>query len=128
VLLLTASSVALADLSARGLKDIFDVERPSTRYAIPKPLVRAPTDPSFPSGHAATSFAAATILSLAVPRLTPLWVLLAAAIAFSRVYVGVHYPLDIVGGAILGISIALITRAIDRRRARSGSWGAAGCP
>ena len=119
VLLLTGASVAIAELAARGLKDVFDVERPSLRYAMPKPLVHSPTDPSFPSGHATTSFAAATVLSFALPRLAPLWIILACGIAFSRVYVGVHYPLDIVGGAILGIAIALLMLAASRRRSRA---------
>jgi undecaprenyl-diphosphatase len=121
VLILAAAAVAIADLSARGLKEAFGVERPSSRYAEPKPLVHAPHDPSFPSGHAATSFAAATVLTAAVPRLAPVWVLLAAAIAFSRVYVGVHYPLDIVGGAVVGTLIALLTLAADRRRSRAAT-------
>lgn len=116
-------SVGLADLSATALKDLFDVERPSGRYPLPKPLVHAPKDPSFPSGHAATSFAGATILSFAVPRLTPAWVVLACAIAFSRVYVGVHYPLDVLGGAALGVGIALVVRAVDARRVRRSKEG-----
>ncbi len=119
VLLLTGASVALADLTASGLKDVFDVQRPSGRYALPKPLIHAPTDGSFPSGHSATSFAGATILTVAVPRLAPAWIVLACAIAFSRVYVGVHYPLDIVGGAVLGVAIALLTLAGDRLRPRA---------
>src|SRR5262249_43678530 len=65
----------------------------SSRYATPKTLVHAPQDHSFPSGHAATSFAAATVLTAFAPRLAPAWFLLAVAIGFSRVYVGVHYPL-----------------------------------
>jgi undecaprenyl-diphosphatase len=116
---MTALAVAAADLSATALKHVFDVERPSSRYATPKPLVHAPTDPSFPSGHSATSFAAATILTLAVPRLAPAWFTLAAAIAFSRIYVGVHYPLDIVGGALLGAAIALLMREASRRLSRA---------
>src|SRR5919202_373583 len=57
----TVLAVALADWSSFGLKALFDVARPSMRYASPEPLVHAPVDASFPSGHAATSFAAATV-------------------------------------------------------------------
>ena len=119
VLVLTVIAVAAADLVARGLKQLVDVERPSSRYAEPKPLVAAPHDHTFPSGHAATSFAAATILTAARPRWGPLWFLLALAVGFSRVYVGVHYPLDIVGGAVLGIATAIALRRLVRVRRRS---------
>jgi undecaprenyl-diphosphatase len=123
VLVLTVLAVAVADLASRGLKDLFDVERPSDRYASPKPLVTAPHDAAFPSGHAATSFAAATILTSFVPRFAPLWFLLALAIGFSRIYVGVHYPLDIVGGAVLGVVIATALRRLVtvRRRSRAAT-------
>src|SRR5919197_1374034 len=62
---LTLIAVALADWSAMGIKALVDRERPSMHYAEPKVLVPAPHDASFPSGHAATSFAAATLLSIA---------------------------------------------------------------
>jgi undecaprenyl-diphosphatase len=103
--LLTLLFVYLADVLAYALKFVFDRPRPNL-----DPLVRVPTDPSFPSGHAATSFAGATMLALLVPRLAPALYLLATAIAFSRVYVGVHYPLDIVGGAVLGVAVAIALR------------------
>ena len=119
VLIVTAAAVALADLAATALKALIDVQRPSTRYLQPKPLVGAPHDHSFPSGHAATSFAAATVLCAFVPRGAPLWILLAAAIAFSRIYVGVHYPLDVVGGAVLGVAIAIALLRLARGRPRS---------
>jgi undecaprenyl-diphosphatase len=119
VLGLTVVAVALADSSSLGLRAAFDRERPPLRYAEPEPLVRVPHDGSFPSGHAATSFAGATILAVAFPRLAPFLFVLAAAVAFSRVYVGVHYPLDIVGGAILGAAVAIILLFLVRRRARA---------
>jgi membrane-associated phospholipid phosphatase len=110
VFLLTVVAVALADWSATGLKALFDRERPPLRFPEPEPLVQVPDNGSFPSGHAATSFAGATILAFAFPRLAvPLYVL-AAAVAFSRVYVGVHYPIDIVAGAALGVAVALGVR------------------
>lgn len=110
VFFVTLGAVAIADISAGQLKTVFDEQRPSSRYAEPRPLVHAPTDGSFPSGHAATSFAAATVLTLAWPRWWPAFLLLALAIGFSRVYVGVHYPLDVVGGAVLGILVAIALR------------------
>jgi undecaprenyl-diphosphatase len=119
VLVMTVLAVAVADLAARGLKEIFDTERPNVRYAEPKTLVPAPHDHSFPSGHAATSFAAATVLTAARPRWGPLWFLLALAVGFSRVYVGVHYPLDVVGGAVLGIGVATALLRLVAVRPRS---------
>jgi undecaprenyl-diphosphatase len=119
VLLMTVLAVAVADWTALGLKALIGRPRPPVRYAEPKTLVPLPHDGSFPSGHAATSFAAATILSFAAPKLAPAFFLFAAAIAFSRVYVGVHYPLDVVGGAALGVLVAISLRRLVRARRRS---------
>jgi undecaprenyl-diphosphatase len=116
VFALTVIAVALADWSATGLKALVDRPRPPLRYAEPKTLVPVPHDASFPSGHAATSFAAATMLSLAFPRFAPFLFVLAAAVAFSRVYVGVHYPLDVIGGALLGVLVAVVLRLLVSRR------------
>jgi undecaprenyl-diphosphatase len=56
------------------------------------------------------------VLSYFVPRAAPLFVVLAAAVAYSRLYVGVHFPLDVVGGALIGAATALLLLAAVRRR------------
>jgi undecaprenyl-diphosphatase len=115
--------VALADfvgqLISYGLKQAIGRERPNVVYTTPKPLVHPPHEGSFPSGHATVSFACATMLSLYAPRAAPAFFLLAAAIAWSRVYVGVHYPLDVLGGAVLGVLIAIALRWLLGARLRS---------
>jgi undecaprenyl-diphosphatase len=115
LLLAVLLSDLAADLSASGLKQLFDRPRPPLRYPEPEPLVSVPGTPAFPSGHAATSFACAVVLAGAVPRLSGPLLVLAALIAWSRVYVGVHYPLDAIAGAILGTAVGLAVRALLRR-------------
>jgi undecaprenyl-diphosphatase len=63
---------------------------------------------SFPSSHAANSFAAATLLSIYYQKLSWLFILLAAIVGFSRIYVGVHFPLDVICGAVVGALCSLI--------------------
>ena len=118
ILLLTVVAVAVADWSATGIKTLVNRDRPPVRYAEPKALVGVPHDHSFPSGHAATSFAGATMLAFAFPRLAPILLVLAAAVAFSRVYVGVHYPVDVIAGAALGVLVATALRLLVRGRLR----------
>ncbi len=101
-------------LSSRGLRELIGRPRPFMRYASLHTLVHAPTDPSFPSGHTTVAFACAAVLACFKPRLALPLFLLAAAIGFSRVYVGVHYPLDIVGGAALGLAIGALLIALRR--------------
>ena len=110
----------VADLLSIILRYAIGRERPSLRFPDdPTPLVRLPGNPAFPSGHAATSFACAALLAWLTPLpKVPLFVL-AALIAFSRVYVGVHYPLDAIGGAILGLAVATALRRLVEARRRS---------
>ena len=116
VLALVVLADGVADLLAYLLKVATGVERPAYRYAEPAPLVHVPHDGSFPSGHTSTSFACATVLASFVPRGAPAFYVLALAIGFSRIYVGAHWPLDVVGGIVLGASIGVATIWIGRRR------------
>jgi undecaprenyl-diphosphatase len=74
---------------------------------------------SFPSAHAANSFTMATIGAWASPRwLKPILFVAAAFVAYSRVYVGVHWPFDALGGALLGVGCGWLAIWIVR-----GAWG-----
>lgn len=92
-----------------GLKPAFARTRPSA-VAGARVIGHAPRTPSFPSGHATSSFAAATVLAYALRRRAARVAAFALAflIAVSRVHVGVHYPLDVVAGSLLGIVIGVI--------------------
>ena len=88
-------------------------------------LVRTPVDSSFPSGHSACSFAVACIMFRRLPRKYGVPALiLAILIALSRLYVGVHYPSDVLFGTISGIAISYAAEAlaewIMKRKSRSG--------
>lgn len=115
--------VLAADLAAGlityGLKLAVGRDRPPSLYPRPRPLIGTPHDPSFPSGHAASAFACAATLAWALPRYRiPLFVL-AAGVAWSRVYVGVHYPLDVLVGALIGLAVATALRMLGAVPLRS---------
>jgi len=107
-----AVGVAAADAIAGLVKLAVGENRPNE----PDPLITIPHSHSFPSGHTATAFAGATLLSAFAPRAAPAFYVLAAAIAYSRLYVGVHFPLDVVGGIVIGVVTALLLLAAARRR------------
>ena len=83
--------------------------RPYDANPLLMPLIQRPTDFSFPSGHAASSFACAGVMWHKLPRRAGVPVLiLAILISFSRLYIGVHYPTDVLAGAISGLLISFL--------------------
>jgi undecaprenyl-diphosphatase len=119
-------ALVTADFAADGLslalRQWIGRDRPPLVYPEPEPLVRVPHTGAFPSGHASSAFACATVLAWGDRRLALPAYLLAAAIAFSRVYVGVHWPLDVLSGAVLGVVVAtaLLKLVVARPRLRPG--------
>ncbi len=94
-----------------GIKLIFKRSRPQLE-GLP-PLGGAPSSLSFPSAHATASFASATVVTRIAPELAPAVFGLAALMALTRPYLGMHYPSDIVAGAGLGAVLGLIVPLPD---------------
>ncbi|MBD0291859.1 MAG: phosphatase PAP2 family protein [Thermoleophilia bacterium] len=114
VVLAVGGAVWSVDLLVQILKEV--IERPRPFRAIPgaDPLTTFSISYSLPSGHAATSFAGAVMLAVFFRRALPWLLVLAVAVAYSRVYVGVHYPADVIAGAALGTAWALGWLAVFR--------------
>jgi len=116
ILPLVLLAYVLSSATADALKVAVARARPGDDTLLP-----LPTSHSFPSGHAATSFACAATLARFVPTRASVVVLylLAVAISYSRMYVGVHYPLDVLAGAIIGLAVATALRLLPVTPRRS---------
>ncbi|HEX8086666.1 MAG TPA: phosphatase PAP2 family protein [Solirubrobacteraceae bacterium] len=109
-----AVSLVLADLASSGLKEVVDRPRPPRADPGFDAAVSVPPSPSFPSGHASTTFACAVAVAILVPKLRWPALGLAATVGLARVYLGVHYGLDVLAGAalgsVIGVAVALVVR------------------
>ena len=115
-----ALTIAAADqLSSHVLKPVFRRARPSVALKDTLPLFGVRNSYSFPSTHATNFFAAAPVISAVFPQgAIPVYVV-AAAVSFSRIYVGDHYPFDVIVGAALGLGLGFLGRRAYRRLVRT---------
>jgi undecaprenyl-diphosphatase len=113
------TSVLLAVLLASALTDnvlkpLFSRERPYVSMS-GGVIGARPEGASFPSGHSANAFAGAFVLSRVAAPAAVVWWAFAAMIAYSRVYLGVHYPLDVIAGALVGIGCGILAMRLIGR-------------
>lgn len=96
------------------LKNI--IQRPRPQFDIAGTIVPFDFNRSFsfPSGHAVISFAAAYILGREHKKLKWFYYLLAIIISFSRIYLGKHYPSDVIGGALIGLFVGIFSHKISK--------------
>jgi undecaprenyl-diphosphatase len=113
-----AVAVGAASLASDVLKGVFDRARPPQLDPSLGSLAPLPDNPSFPSGHSATAFAAATAVAIISPRLRPWALCIAAAVALSRLYLRVHFPLDVMAGALLGAGLGALCALVALRLVR----------
>jgi len=110
-LLIPWAAVAASWTVAEGAKYLFDRARPFMWDTEIAPLIKTPSSSSFPSGHSATAAAGALTLSVLYPPFAPAFLVAGTLVILSRVYLGVHFPFDVLAGAIIGVATAGVVLA-----------------
>ncbi len=108
--------VAIGDnLNHRVFKELIERPRPEQTLEQVTMRTKSHSGHSFPSNHAVNMFAVMTFLSQVSPQFRAFFYIIAALIAYSRVYVGVHYPFDVLAGALIGYTIGRLLFLLFRR-------------
>ena len=105
-------AIAASWTVAEGAKYLFDRARPFLWDAEIAPLIKTPSSSSFPSGHSATAAAGALTLSVLYPPFAPVLVLAGLLVVLSRVYLGVHFPFDVLAGVVIGATTSVAVLVI----------------
>jgi len=106
-LAMSIASLGTTYMVQRLIKPVFRRKRPHVGRDVVVVGIRT-TDASFPSGHSASSFAAATATAAFYPKVAPLVFALAAGVGISRVHLGHHFPSDVAAGGLIGIASGTI--------------------
>jgi undecaprenyl-diphosphatase len=109
------ASLAATYVVQQRVKPLFRRVRPFVNREARVVGIR-PADHSFPSGHTASSFAAATALAFFYPRAAPLAYTVAVGVGASRVHLGVHFPSDAAVGGVIGIGIGTFSAWLFKKR------------
>ncbi|BBH24122.1 undecaprenyl-diphosphatase [Paenibacillus baekrokdamisoli] len=103
------------------LSHLFYRDRPFVAHRVIQ-LISHPINASFPSDHAIGAFVIATSIWLFRKRDGYIWLAIAACIAFSRIWTGVHYPLDVISGAVIGSAAAVLIHRLFTRSSKVRQW------
>ena len=113
----TVGGLAINTLVTQGLKYTINRERPYDKYPLLINPYTIETDKSFPSGHTSTAFSVATSLSIQYKK----WYLVvpayawASSVGYSRLYLGEHYPSDVLAGAAIGAGSAWLSHYLNKK-------------